>query len=63
MNLKSGTSFNTELESDVQTFDVTVTNVDVPSNTDTTYWSTYFQLPATSTQQHIVRFEPIVTTG
>ena len=42
--------------------DVTLINYNVPTD-DTTYYDTYYDLPATSTKQHIVKFEPIITSG
>ncbi|CAH1233413.1 MOXD1 [Branchiostoma lanceolatum] len=45
------------------TFDIAMNNVLIPDNQDTTYWCRVFQLPNLASKHHMIKFEPIITTG
>ncbi|XP_033099416.1 DBH-like monooxygenase protein 1 homolog [Anneissia japonica] len=55
-NLKS-------LPDDVLTLDVLNDNIIVPSDTDTTYWCTYVELPTLSSPHQVIRIEPVIQAG
>ena len=63
VNILDGTDLNIELESNTQTFDVVVSNYNMPSDL-TTYYDTYHELPVSENSiYHITKFEPIITIG
>jgi len=62
LNLDSGTSVSVELEDDVQTIDVTMSNISVPS-ASTTYFCALIPLSAIIEPSHAVKFDVIVSEG
>ncbi|CAH1233409.1 MOXD1 [Branchiostoma lanceolatum] len=45
------------------TFDLTMKNVSIPADQDTTYWCRVFELPNLASKHHVIKLEPIITHG
>ncbi|XP_071963972.1 DBH-like monooxygenase protein 1 homolog [Antedon mediterranea] len=61
--LDAATSKISELPADAGFFDVTMPNVTVPDDKDTTYWCIAVDVPKFDQEVHVIRFDGIVQEG